>query len=191
MVMHHVGDGAGWTGEGASGMSNHETIQPTPVERRTLRLKARIESHIREWYPRELEKFPVRELYFIISDHPYELWKCEMSRQDPAEDDRPITKWVVWDGKELISYGDDEFIDAYHTLINGQKERRIQNKLRYWTSPLAVSAILALALCVLIAILELAKYQVPDQLWSIFTAVIAFYFGRESSRRNVDFPGGE
>jgi hypothetical protein len=190
-------------------MRDTETVRPTRIERETLRLKARFEAHVREWYPREVKEFPVLDMYFHVSDYPCELWSCELSRrgaptphddaqQVPADASeeregkmKPITKWLLWDRLEVISYDEDEFQDAYHDFINKQKERRMQNKLRYWTSPLAISAILALSLCLLIAILEVCKYQVPDQLWSIFTAVIAFYFGRESSRKSIESPTEE
>jgi hypothetical protein len=52
------------------------------------------------------------------------------------------------------------------------------SKLKYFTSPLAISAALAILLIALIATLELRSGKVPSQLWAVFTAVVAFYFGR-------------
>jgi len=68
-----------------------------------------------------------------------------------------------------------------------KKERRLEAKLSYWTSSLTVSAILAAFLTLLIAILLFMHHQdskspdVPDQLWTVYTAVVAFYFGRGAS----------
>jgi hypothetical protein len=92
--------------------------------------------------------------------------------------------WLLWDKKEVTSYDDEG--DAYIDVIIGQKARRLDSKLRYYTSPLTISAVLALILFLLIAAMEMLRYSVPDQLWSVFTAVVAFYFGKESARRSVD-----
>jgi hypothetical protein len=90
--------------------------------------------------------------------------------------------WFLWDGSEVMSYKDDEQEDAFIDMINTQKARRLDSKLKYYTSPLTISAVLAVILFALIAALELLRYNVPDRLWSVFMAVVAFYFGRESAR---------
>jgi hypothetical protein len=97
--------------------------------------------------------------------------------------------WLLWDGSEVMSYQDDEQEDAFIDMINKQKTRRLDSKLKYYTSPLTISAILAIILFLLIAALELLRYDVPNQLWSVFTAVVAFYFGRESARSSAEITG--
>src|ERR1700749_544863 len=62
--------------------------------------------------------------------------------------------WFHWDGSEAMSYKDDEQEDAFIDMINTQKARRLDSKLKYYTSPLTISAVLAVILFALIAALE-------------------------------------
>ena len=183
-------------------MSNTTTIRPTAAEQKTAKLKARFSAHIHEWWPTQDAEFADKDYNFHIEDGPFQLWSCDLSnRRTPIspggsapvsasateharEDIRGVTLWLLWDRKEVSSYDDEG--EAYSDLINGQKALRLDSKLKYYTSPLTVSAILAIILFLLIAALEILRYDVPNQLWSVFTAVVAFYFGRESSRTAND-----
>ena len=182
-------------------MASTDKVQPTRAERATAKLKARFNAHIQEWYPRENTAFPDRDYFFHIEDAPYQLWSCRLSNRTAraAEDETPTTTgqqgnaartettlWLLWDKSEVTSFDEDEVEEAFTDLINGQRARRLDSKLKQWTSPLAVSAMLALILCGLITFLEVVKYDVPNQLWSVFTAVVAFYFGRESSHSRAE-----
>lgn len=183
-------------------MTSIETILPTATERKTAKLKLRFAAHIREWWPKQDAEFRDQEYNYHIEDGPFQLWSCELSNRrmrtlpqevaSPSESastlsadtDKSVTVWLLWDKKEVTSYDDEG--EAYTDIINGQKARRLDSKLKYYTSPLTISAILALILFLLIATMEMLRYAVPDQLWSVFTAVVAFYFGKESSRRPME-----
>src|SRR5258708_34625116 len=173
-------------------MSDSTLVKPTATERETARLRARFHAHIHEWWPRYDADFPRKEFWYHITDAPYELWSCELSKDQlaPAEEPKSaelersgaepnrdenangVTLWLLWDKREVTSYDDEG--DAYQELINGQKARRLDSTFRYWTSPLTVSAILAVMLLMLISALEVFRQNFPDQLWSIFTACAAF-----------------
>lgn len=183
-------------------MNSTETVQPTSTERKTAKLKERFAAHIREWWPKQDAEFRDKEYNYHIEDGPFQIWSCELSNrrmQTPQQDlspspadpgvpssgsDKSLTLWLLWDKKEVTSYDDEG--DAYIDLINGQKTLRLESKMKYYTSPLTISAVLAIILFSLIAVMEMFRYTVPDQLWSVFTAVVAFYFGKESSRRSAE-----
>jgi hypothetical protein len=183
-------------------MNSTETVLPTAAERKTAKLKARFAAHIREWWPKQEAEFQDKEYNYHIEDGPFQLWSCELSNRrmrtlpeevpspsespsaPSADTNKSVTVWLLWDKKEVTSYDDEG--EAYTDIINGQKVRRLDSKLKYYTSPLTISAILALILFLLIATMEMFRYTVPDQLWSVFTAVVAFYFGKESSRRSTE-----
>jgi hypothetical protein len=177
-------------------MAGIDTIQPTRTERQTAKLRARLRAHIGDWWPQEHEEFPDKDFNFYIEDHPCQIWSCQLSNRKAAAEGQqhdgarkgPII-WLLWDGGEVLSYKDDEQEDAFIDMINKQKARRLDSKLKYYTSPLTISAVLAIILFILIAALELLRYVVPDQLWSVFTAVVAFYFGRESARSRTELTG--
>jgi hypothetical protein len=158
--------------------------------------------------PRRARIFLTRNSFFHTEDRPCQLWSCHLSkpvdgRDRIAEADcnggehsqgggkaqreynesvkNGLKLWLLWNGNEVWSYKEGDQERAYIDLINARKDRRFGAIVRYWTSPLTVSALLALILFLLIFILELSRFPVPSELWSIFTAVVAFYFGRESA----------
>ena len=77
----------------------------------------------------------------------------------------------------MLYFNDVE--DAYNDLIVEQRELKIRQTWTFVASPLIISGLLAIALLVIIGWLVLTKSSVPPELWSIFTAVVAFYFGKE------------
>ena len=163
----------------------------TKYEKQTDLLKRRIHGHIAAWWPK-YEKIPTnnREFNYIFSEGEYELVSCEFT-DDPMTPIIPLddsdTLWFLWNNKELTSYDDAE--DAFVDLLQSQKEKRLRANLKYYTSPLAVSAGLAFTLVILIAALEYGKTEVPPQLWTVFTAVIAFYFGKGGSGKKAGQSG--
>jgi hypothetical protein len=154
-------------------MGSAETVRPTAAELKTANLKARFAAHIREWWPRETSEFKAKDYYFHIEDGPFELWPCVLSNREvqpssgivsppageasgsEAKTRSDVTLWLLWDKKEVTSYDDEG--DAYIDVINGQKARRLDSKLRYYTSPLTISAVLALILFLLIAAMEMLR----------------------------------
>jgi hypothetical protein len=163
-------------------MSDHTETKLTPQEQKTARLTQRFDYHIQLWWPKYNDKgIYAREYNFIVDDHPHELWRCDFTKVEADETTAPEEGlWFLWNGKEVTSY--DEVDRAFVDFINEKKEARIKSKLQYITSPLAISAVLALLLGLLICWLMIWRNDVPNQLWTIFTAVIAFYFGRKDTR---------
>lgn len=163
-------------------MSDINRTELTTEEQKTRRLTQRFDYHMQLWWPKysDKEKFS-GEYNFIIGDKPHQLWRCDFEKANAEE--KALTGkslWFLWNGIEITSY--DKIDDAVVDFINEKKEARIKSKLQYITSPLAISAVLALLLGLLIFVLMVWRNGVPDQLWTIFTAVIAFYFGRKDIR---------
>jgi hypothetical protein len=177
-----------------------DTIPQTKWERHTALVKARFDAFIERNHPEQHAELPVHVYYYQVGDGPYQLWSCHMlpsgdagKRSEgsaTAGPDIGLTLWFLWDGREVTSYDEKDREEAFIDLIEGQRSRRLGDKFQHYASPLAVSAYLAMALMILIAILEICRYEVPSQLWSVFTAVIAFYFGRESAQRSSETKAG-
>lgn len=144
-------------------------------ERETKMIKERIDEHVEEWWPDIIapEILNRRDLRFIISDGDHALWFCTFSYNNEGAS-REL--YFLWNGHEITSYENEQ--EAFCDFIRSLKDQRLEGRFKYWTSSLTVSAFLASALLVLISGLFIFGQYVPDQLWSIFTAVIAFYFGR-------------
>ncbi len=163
-------------------MSDPKNIDLTRAERATAKLRQRFDNHIQLWWQTYSDdKKYSREYTFIIADKPHELWRCDFCKvnaEETAGPDKPL--WFLWNKKEVTSY--DNLDDAIVDFVTEKKEARIKSKLQYYTSPLAISAILAILLICLIFLLMYRRDAVPAQLWTVFTAVIAFYFGRKDTR---------
>jgi hypothetical protein len=165
------------------------TPKPTRQERKSEELISRFVKHIKDWWPgyehKEAKSF---DFNYIVSDPPHELWSCALP--DASEPNKTIKElWMVWDGGEV--YSDRNAATFMAKFCNDKKERRIEAKLAYLTSPGAVSAYLALAMTFVIACILLLHHSmdmVPAQLWTVYTAVIAFYFGRQNFIRNTRNP---
>jgi hypothetical protein len=158
-------------------MADNE-LRKTTEEKRTALLIRRFRAHINEWYPKYVG-YKRDDFEFYVQDAPFQLWRGDVYEGDGSEHTQ---FWFLWTGDEVMSFKEQD--EAFMEFINGKKARRLDSKLRYYTSPLTISAVLAVLLLLLIAGLEFRGDRVPNQLWSIFTAVVAFYFGRESSRRS-------
>lgn len=171
-----------------------DTVLPTRTEVQTNILMRRFRNHVQQWWPRLVDTVEPPDFDFCVEDRPYQIWKGKfLAPGKGASDQKSLTGkpdstldinacylWFLWDGAEVRSFATSE--EAYYDLVQGQKARRLNSKFKYLTSPLTISAVLAVLLLCLIAGLEITHQIVPDQLWSIFTAVVAFYFGRESNK---------
>jgi hypothetical protein len=154
-------------------------IPPTRSEIATNMLLSRFSEHVRKWYPKfEVPEHP--DYHFEAKDGPFELWSGKFFWKDTSADPGFETIWLLWNGAQTRSY--PSACAAFYRLVEDQKARRTESKVKHFTSPLTVSAILAVLLLVLISLLEFCGKEVPNQLWSVFTAVVAFYFGRESGK---------
>jgi hypothetical protein len=160
-----------------------DIITPNPSERRTAKMKMRIDDCIRRTSAKDGADRPDREYYFHIKDGRHQVWSCRMSSLVKPEQDS-VTLWFLWDGSELSCYEDGKRDEPFTELITGQKTRR--SWLNIFTSPRVIGAALAVTLTALVAGLEVFRGEVPRELWSIFTAVIAFFFGRESAPRSSE-----
>jgi hypothetical protein len=163
----------------------------TLADRRTRQLKERLLEHLTEWWPHENANYPDKDFLFEIEDAPCEIWHCKLTDVKVEGSPKGPTIWFLWNGIEVTSYPDKDKIKAFIDLMNFQQLRRSKAAIRRLASPLLVSGALALLLFGLIGTMELGSYTVPPQLWSVFTAVVAFYFGRENSqsRRSSDTSG--
>lgn len=183
-------------------MAHPQATETTKEEKWAAQLKDLFLKHIRDWYPyynKTEYSDNSFEFFFHIRDSPCEIWSFEILQQiNPKTVDRPTEEeeinvkrsglerkkiWLYWDGVEVQSFDDAE--EAFCELIHDKREERLVSKWKYFTSPATISAALALLMLLMIATLQLWKDNVPQQLWTIFTAVIAFYFGRGNSSRNT------
>jgi hypothetical protein len=156
----------------------------TPEERKTARLIKRFRAHIKEWYP-HIDCADRYLFDFYVEDIPCQIWRGRPPTPDGSAVATSVNFnnsdiWFLWTGQEVQSYNRQS--EAFVDFINEKKTQRLDSKFKYWTSPLTVSVIIAILLLTLISTLELRNKEVPQQLWSLFTAVVAFYFGRESSK---------
>ena len=187
-------------------MANVVKVGQTRGQRRTDLLKARFREYLDSHYPNERKKFPDEDFYFSVEDSPFQVWSCVLVDRRPAAQHDGISEtpslndeaakkleydntiWLFWDGSEITSFSKDNSEGAFVSLIDQQRARRRNAKLKYFTSPLTVSAVLAMIMLLLIALLAIipafinTKIEVPQQLWTVFTAVVAFYFGKENTR---------
>jgi hypothetical protein len=92
--------------------------------------------------------------------------------------------WCLWNRREFVFH--ETYQRAFIDFTSEIKAKRIEGKFQYFTSPLTISAILAILMLALIVGLLGFRGFVPDQLGSVFTAVVAFYFGRESGVRSAE-----
>jgi hypothetical protein len=153
----------------------------SPREQETDELILRFDDHIDKWYPNHADRTKfLRDYTFIIGGTPHEIWKCDFKMAGSDKSAPPEeTIWFLENGKERTSH--NELSGAVVDFVNEKKEERIKSKLKLVTSPLAIGALIAILLVLLIFFLMLRRDGVPDQLWTVFTAVVAFYFGRRGS----------
>ena len=168
--------------ESDSTASRRARPKPTKQEVESQLMRDRLMQHIEDWYPGYRHKDPP-DLTFIAHDGKIELWECVLIPPNASE--TQLEKmWLLWNEKESVSHY------SYHTafvdFVSEIKGRRVDGRFQYFTSPLTVSAVLALLMLGLIAGLLCFRGEVPNQLWSVFTAVVAFYFGRESGVRSSE-----
>jgi hypothetical protein len=162
--------------------SRRATPEPTKEEVASKLMRGRLLQFIEDWYPGYRQKTPP-DLSFIANDGKLELWKCSLIPPNAPE---AMTEeiWLFWNGREVVSHPSSNY--AFLDFVSELKSKRIEGKFQYVTSPLTVSAILAFLMLALIMGLLSFQETVPDQLWSVFTAVVAFYFGRESGARSSE-----
>jgi len=166
---------------------NTGVYRKTKREIATELMRQRLFWHIEDWYAGYSRPEP-QAFDFLTEDKDFELWECRL-KPSPNTENREMTVWLFWNNQELQSY--DTYQKAFVAFVSEQKIRRIQGRLKYFASPLVVSAFLALAMMGVISIMLVKKMPVPDQLWSVFTAVVAFYFGREGRVRAATPAGAE
>jgi hypothetical protein len=154
--------------------------EPTEQEVATEAMRQRILKHISNWYQGYTLKSP-SDLDFITNDGGLELWTCSLLPPNGNADESKNI-WLFWNTREVVSH--DSYKNAFVDFVSEQRSRKIEGRFKYFTSPLTVSAVLEFCMLVLITYLLCFHNNVPDQLWSVFTAVVAFYFGRESGARS-------
>lgn len=146
----------------------------------------RIKAEIRQDFPDLKSDDDDLDPLLVDRDGKIQVWLivCKNDR-DPATGDRLI-KSAIWTGKE---------IDTFDHYNQGVREYLMKARSRKWsiffgeiTSPLTIGAMIGVLL-VLITAFQLFRAgadKVPEQLWTVLTAVIAFYFGRGGRRSDRD-----
>jgi hypothetical protein len=122
------------------------------------------------------------DLKLVNRDYPYELWLATFEDRDPVTNDR-VMKTLIWDQNEVHTF--DYYNAGLREYTSIQKERRKRTNFELLTAPLTIGASIGILLVLVMAVqlfwgTDTGLKRVPDQLWSILTAVIAFYFGRGS-----------
>lgn len=150
----------------------------TRLEKKTLKIRERIFFHFEKYWGSysDNSKYSEPDLRFVIEDEPHQIWSIYCSNKSTEKE---VKVYFLWNGQEIISFETDE--QAYQQLINEKKNKRIESVFKYWTATVTVSAILAFSLLIFIVGLSVFDKTVPAELWTVFTAVISFYFGRGSS----------
>ena len=92
--------------------------------------------------------YAIADLAYLVTDGRVELWTCRLSTDAPAGNNNQIDLFIYWDGREVTSYQSER--GAFVDFITDQKNRRSEKRRRIWSSPLCVSATLALLLTLLI-----------------------------------------
>jgi hypothetical protein len=151
----------------------------TKAEKRTDDLLKKLRNHVELWYE-ETTGHKYKDYNWLTSYEPFHVWRFDYA-ESIAKINEKKSIWLVWDGAEVRSY--DRFEEMFLYVLHQKRVHDSQTKLQYWTSPLAVSAILAVILTGVLSYLSIMKIETPPQLWTIFTAVIAFYFGRQASTK--------
>lgn len=97
-----------------------------------------------------------------------------------------VTKYVFNNNGEIWTF--DNIEDALSTAMPEIRRHYAKLIATFILSPIIISGALAVVMVLLIAYLLINQMPVPSQLWSIFTAIVAFYFGKEgwSAIRHFD-----
>lgn len=154
----------------------------TPEQKETRRVIDLIHNELNEHHSHWLTDERRIETRFLCDDPPLQLWRVQIFAKDDVFGQKEIKAWAFyWDGKEFTSY--DHTYQAVKEFVAAVKQRRIERNWATWFSPTSISGYIALSLIILLGALLLRGFEVPQPLWPIVSAVIAFYFGRQSSIR--------
>jgi hypothetical protein len=147
-------------------------------EYRTLYVREKIIEHARFVHGMEVKQ---SELSFLAEDGESELWKIDISEGDPLYQKGRIKDEIIffWNGYEVESFYDTPA--AIRAFIN---QMQLRSHVRFWqflSSPLIISGIIGILL-IAMTFYSIARLpETPTQMWTILTAVVAFYFGRGGS----------
>ena len=167
---------SGNTSEGVR--DNSETREQKETRRLIKMIHAELDEHHSHWLSDDRRI----ETRFLCDDPPLQLWRVQIFPKDDVSGKTEVKAWAFfWDGKEFTSY--DHTYQAVEEFVAAVKQRRVERNWITWFSPTSISGYIALLLVVLLMTLLLRGFEVPQPLWPIVSAVIAFYFGRQSSNR--------
>jgi hypothetical protein len=164
-------------------------VTQTKAERYTQQLEDRAIETLKRDYPNlcSSDTHERPDIEWIVKFERLEFLRAKPIKKDKTSKKKDAYLYLVWDGREFTIF--DIIEDAIVHFSANIRESSIKQRLLFVSSPLIVSGLLAFGLLVLLATLSLNGQGVPSQLWSIFTAVVAFYFGREgwtAMRREMD-----
>jgi hypothetical protein len=156
-------------------------LQRTDREKWSEYLERRVLTEVNKYYPEYFDDavyVQPLEVVNLTEIDPYSLVCCNAFKK-ASKGKRPAQSvYAVWDGKEVTVYEDDAE-EPFIEVIGFLRAERQQDRLRYMATPVYVSMILAVVLTLTIVGLLAFKPPVPPELWTVYTAVIAFYFGRQ------------
>jgi hypothetical protein len=146
----------------------------------------RIKEEIRRDFPELKSEDHDLELRLVNRDRKNQLWLivCKNDRE-PSTGDRLI-KSAIWNGSEIDTF--DYFNQGIREYLVLARARKTASFFRQFTSPLTIGAMIGVLLVLITAVqlFHAGMDKVPDQLWTILTAVIAFYFGARGNRDGAD-----
>ncbi len=182
--MHSATAGARGCGGAAVGANMSNKVQPTNAERATAVMEARAIQTMKRDYPDLCfnDDYGEPSVYFITALSPLQLLGVEPGRKrsEQGQDGEKTEErqlYFVWDGGEFTTFDDPE--EAITDFVSLAREKTIRTRWQFYASPLIISGVIAIGLLSTIASLLFLGRNVPPELWSIFTAVAAFYFGKE------------
>lgn len=156
-------------------------VAKTKQERASRQMRMRLAEFCREHFPGYFEKgYKPIELNFVADMTPHEVWRADFVRvsEEGVDEFNTESIYLVWNGREVMGYEDDDAEGAFFDVLTEQKEKRSRERMAFLASPLIVSGVLAIGLLALIAYMLIETDKAIPQLWTVFTAVIAFYFGK-------------
>lgn len=123
-------------------------------------------------------------IYLIARDIPFDFLGAFAELKTGVADEMEKVEnrkqfYLLWDAKEFKTFKGEFLSLAIEEFVTLLRERRTRERWHFYATPLIISGFIAVVLLLILAGLMISGRSVPPELWSIFTAIVAFYFGRE------------
>jgi hypothetical protein len=158
----------------------------TQFQRRTEKIENSVREEIKKYYKENTDSSDWYQIYAVASDEPLHSFAVRFYKRDTDTLERKEVSrlYFTWDGREVKSY--DDYIRFLQDFTRHSQERRVKSWWHFVTSPLSIGGLIGLLLVVVVAVQLFSGRAVPDALWQVLTAVIAFYFGKNSAPSTED-----